>query len=114
MIDPVAPQDLRRAVLGYLREWWAPMLKDPARLRSREYQAYAVLTMCRALYTLEHGTVVTKDAAARWAQETLDPRWTALIERALAWPRGAQADQLNETLDLIRYTLRRSEHLAIS
>lgn len=39
MIDPVSPADLRRAVRGYLEEWWRPMLADPARLRSREYQS---------------------------------------------------------------------------
>jgi hypothetical protein len=69
--------------------------------------------MCRALYTLEHGAVVTKAEAAHWAQETLGPSWAALIQRALAWPRGAQADQLEATLDLIRYTVQRSEHLAV-
>src|SRR6185436_20935863 len=53
LIDPVAPDHLRRAMRSLLREWWAPMLHDIARLRSDEYQAYAVLTMCRALYTLE-------------------------------------------------------------
>ena len=50
LIDPVQPDDLRRTVLGFLREWWAPMLQKPdPRLDSGEYQAYAVLTMCRAL-----------------------------------------------------------------
>jgi hypothetical protein len=43
-----------------------------------EYQAYAILTMCRALYTLQHGTVVSKSVAARWAQEVLGERWAAL------------------------------------
>jgi hypothetical protein len=105
LIDPISPDDLRDAQRAMLREWWQPQLDDHSRLRSREYQAYAVLTMCRALYTLEHGTVVTKAAAARWAQETLGERRAALIERALAWPRGAQVDELRDTLDLIRYTL---------
>ena len=104
MIDPVQPDDLRRAVLGFLREWWSPMLNDPARLRSGEYQAYAVLTMCRALYTLQRSEVVSKPAAARWAQETLGERWAALIAWALAWHHDAASDKLNETLDLIRYT----------
>lgn len=87
LIDPVLPDDLRQAALATLREWWAPMLGDHARLRSREYQAYAALTMCRALYTLQFGAVGSKALAARWAQETLGGRWEALIEMALAWPR---------------------------
>jgi len=113
LIDPVLPNDLRRAVLGFLREWWSPMLHDPARLHSREYRAYAVLTMCRALYTLQHGTVVSKPVAAHWAQEELSRRWTASIERALAWPRGAQSDDMDETLGFIRYTLERSQQFEI-
>lgn len=105
LIDPVPPNDVRRAALATLEEWWAPQLDDPFRLRSREYQAYAILTMCRALYTLQHGTVATKTVAARWAQEALGEPWTALIEPALRWPNGAQPDVLIETLDFIRYTL---------
>jgi predicted nucleotidyltransferase len=109
LIDPVQPDDLRRAVLGVLREWWSPMLQDTTRLQSREYQAYAVLTMCRALYTLEHGTVVSKAVAAAWAQETLGEPCAPLLERALAWPHDPQPDQLEQTLDCIRYTLERCE-----
>jgi len=109
LIDPVQPNELRRAVLGTLREWWKPQLHDRSRLQDPEYQAYAVLTMCRALYTLQHGTVVSKAVAARWTQEELGERWAALIERALAWPQGAQSDEMDETLDLIRYTLELAE-----
>jgi len=114
LIDPVQPNDLRRAVLGFLHEWWSPMLHEPdPRLHSGEYQAYAVLTMCRALYTLQYGTVVLKSVAAQWAQETLGERWAVLIERALAWPHDAQLDNMNETLDFIRYTLERSQQCEI-
>lgn len=108
LIDPISPDNLRDAQRAMLQEWWAPQLDDHTRLRNREYQAYAVLTMCRALYTLEHGTIVTKAEAARWAQDTLDKRWAACIERALAWPRGPQPDELPQTLDLIHYTLERA------
>jgi hypothetical protein len=105
LIDPVASDDLRRAMRSLLREWWAPMLDDTERLRSAEYQAYAVLTMCRALYTLETGMVASKPLAARWAQAALGTRRSALIERALTWRAGMPLDMLDETLDLIHYTL---------
>ena len=113
LIDPVQPNDLRRAALAILREWWSPQLHDPARLHSSEYQAYAILTMCRALYTLQHGIVVSKPVAARWAQEALGEPWAALIERALVWRHGAPLDNLNETLDFIRYTLERGQQFEI-
>ena len=112
LIDPVTPDDLRRAVLEVLRGWYAPMLDDPAALQSRGYQSYTVLTMCRMLYTLQHGAVVSKPFAARWARETLDARWADLIERALIGRQTpnskAQPDDVDKSLDFIRYTLERS------
>jgi hypothetical protein len=107
-IDPIAPDDLRRAMRSLLREWWAPMLHDTARLRSNEYQAYAILTMCRALYTLETGAVASKPVAAGWAQAALDARRATVIERALAWRPGMALVMLDETLDMIQLTLERS------
>jgi hypothetical protein len=84
------------------------MLDDPSRLRSDEYQVYAILTMCRMFYTLEHGEVVSKPTAAHWVMESLDPRWSALIEQALTWRPGLVFDHFEETLDFIRYALDRS------
>lgn len=107
-IDPVAPDDLRRAVAGILREWWRPMLDNPGWMRGREYEAYATLTMCRALYALEYGDIVSKRVAARWARQTQDERWGALIDRAAAWPQEPQPGCLSETLELIRYTIERA------
>lgn len=103
LIDPVTPDDLRRAVVDLFHSWWAPVLDDSTRLRPPAYQAYAVLTMCRILYTLHHGAVVPKPVAARWAQAELGDRWAALIDRALAWP-GVPLDDLPQALDLVRYT----------
>jgi hypothetical protein len=108
LIDPVPPDDLRRAAAGTLREWWAPQLQDHSRLRQPQYRAYAVLTMCRVLYTVQHGTVVPKGVAAQWAQRTLGEPWAALISRALAWPLDGQEDTLDDTLRFLRYTLERS------
>lgn len=105
LIDPVSFDEIRRAVQDVLRGWWAPMLYDPARLARRNYQAYAVLTMARARYTLEKGTLVSKTAAARWAMNELNGKWRALIEQALAWPHGPQPDRLQETQAFIAHTL---------
>jgi hypothetical protein len=105
MIDPVSQDELRTAVQGYLDEWWRPMLINPERLHSREYQAYAVLSLCRALYTLQYGHVASKMESARWAQPTLGERWIGLIDRALAWPQGDQPDEMGETIEFIRFAL---------
>ena len=102
---------LKSGCAGELHEWWSPMLHDPDRLHSSEYRAYAILTMCRMLHTLQYGTVVSKPVAARWAQEILGKQWEALIKKALAWQHQAKFNNMNETLDFIRYTLERSRQI---
>ncbi|KIL40565.1 hypothetical protein SD70_12485 [Gordoniibacillus kamchatkensis] len=109
IIEPVEPDTLRTAVVQLLRDWWQPQLKDSFRLAGSEYQAYAVLTMCRALYTLRHGTVASKPAAGRWAMDKLDERWVPLIEQALNWRHGIELQLMNDTLAFIRFTLEQAE-----
>ncbi|HEX7175789.1 MAG TPA: aminoglycoside adenylyltransferase domain-containing protein [Pyrinomonadaceae bacterium] len=109
LIDPVSPDDLREAVRGILREWWEPMLLDGAWLRRGDlYQAYAVLTMCRALYTLRHGRIASKPVSAAWAQDELGARWATLIERASAWRHDAPSGDLSGATDFVRFTLGRA------
>lgn len=105
LIDPVSPDQLRAAVRTILTEWWARSLDDATWLATGEYQAFAVLTMCRALHTLRHGTVVSKPAAARWAGETLPAPWPAIIDHARNWQDAATAIDLSSTLAFIRFTL---------
>jgi predicted nucleotidyltransferase len=103
LIDPIPPEDLREAVRGILREWWTPMLAEGPLLQNGFYRCYAVLTMCRMLYTLRYGTIVTKPAAARWGQRAVDARWTHLIQQALAWSHDVPPD-LGETRAFIQHT----------
>lgn len=116
LIDPVSPDDLRAAVRDALDGFWRVQLTEPEgrlpRLHMREYQAFAILTMCRALYTLDHGEVVSKPGAARWARETLPPPWPDLIAKALRWRHDTRADDLTETLAFIRYTIERAAEMA--
>ncbi len=105
LIDPVSADDLREAVRGSLREWWSPPFPSPERFQSDGYRAYAVLTMCRSLYVLEHGAVASKPAAARWAVETLVEPWVTLIAAAASWRPGMEFDKLKETTGFIRYAL---------
>ena len=112
LIDPIAPEDLRRAALAVLRDWWALMLDDPAPLAMRGYQSYAVLSLCRILYTLEHGAVASKREAAQWARGVLDSRWGPLIDRAWEGRSAPDADappeDVRETRAFICYALERS------
>lgn len=104
LIHQVTPDQLREAQLGILREWWLPQLTDSHRIERDDYQAYAVLTMCRALYTVTNGDVATKPAAARWAQHTLGEPWAELIDEAERWREGMPLDRFHETLEFIRFT----------
>ncbi len=105
LIDPIPPSALREAVCEKLRIFWQAQLSGPAWLRPRDYQAFAVLTLCRALYTLKQGTIVSKPEAAAWAYQTLDPEWQPIIKRALIWRQQHAEDDLTETLDFLRFAI---------
>ena len=82
---------------------------EPEWLRTREYQAFAILTMCRALFTLAYGAVVSKPAAAAWAQHALPPPWLDLIAKALVWRHDKRPDDMAEMLTFVRYSIDRTE-----
>jgi Domain of unknown function (DUF4111) len=46
------------------------------------YNAYAVLTACRILYSAYHRTLASKDQACGWAMETLPPMWRSVVYAA--------------------------------
>jgi aminoglycoside adenylyltransferase-like protein len=103
LVDPIGPAELRAAVLAAMLDDWALQIEpgaDVAWLRPRGYQAFAVLTMCRNLYTLERGVLASKPAAAAWAVRRLGPPWAGLIERSLGWRADERPDDrhLPETL----------------
>lgn len=109
LIDPVAPAELKKAAQAILTEWWSPLFKDASRLNSSEYQAYAILTMCRCLYTIEEGLVASKPAAAQWVLDTSHgSKWELLIRQALAWRNGDGLNAIDQTLAFVRYTLERA------
>ena len=105
-IAPVGPEALKAETLDVLHGWWQSQLDDPARLRRRGYQAYAVLTMCRMFYTLETGDMASKPAAAHWARPRVAEPWRGLVDRALAWRDGDGVDDFSQTLELIGWMLR--------
>jgi hypothetical protein len=88
-LPPITNEMLFKALLrevGYLRI----EIRNPASKwrDKRFYRAYAVLTLCRVLYSHRFGKVVSKPQAARWALRTLPTRWHSLIRSAVASDRG--------------------------
>jgi predicted nucleotidyltransferase len=117
LIDPVSPDDLRQAMLPILRDWLAHFLDEPDRLSKQGNQSYTVLSLCRILYTLDFGLVISKPDAARWARENLGEQWIPLIDHAWSGRQHpqlkAQAGDVNGTLDFIRFALERSRSFEI-
>lgn len=88
---------------------WKPKLLESEPFDSRDYdssylQAYAILSLCRALYTFEVGKVVSKKVAAQWAKEKYR-QWAGLIGKAQNWKHSAKLDVQEETLEFIRFVL---------
>jgi hypothetical protein len=86
LIDPISRSEFIQTVKRHA-DRWGEWVHDS---RNRPSQAYAILTMCRALYTGMHGTQVSKRKAAVWAAHEL-PEWAGLINSALLW-RAAWCD----------------------
>lgn len=82
IIDPIGHDEFIDTVKSHLVFWreWVETTHD------RPAQAYAILTMCRALYTGTYGDQVSKRKAALWAAQQF-PAWSSLIENALEWRR---------------------------
>jgi len=112
LIDPVGAEDLREAMRALLAGWATKLLEEPERMKGFGYQPYIVLSMCRALYTLTFGRVVSKARAAEWAQESLDGRWRSVVARAWAGrlnPGSEPSPEIvEETVEFIRYVMERS------
>jgi len=109
LIDPVSSGELKWAVVDILNSWIKGFLNDPSPLKSRGYQSYTVLTLCRILHTFKYGTIVSKPIASEWAKENLDTQWKPLIERAWIGRQNpglsSDPDDMKGTLDFIRFAL---------
>jgi hypothetical protein len=110
---PTCPSWCRPAAASSAAPGWrSPAPAGPDRVQQlatvnppgpRNYQAFAVLTMCRDLYVLERGVVVPKPVAAAWAARRLGPPWPEEAARALSWRADERPDDrhLPETVALV-------------
>jgi hypothetical protein len=84
------------------------MLENPTWLREHgsEYHAFTILTMCRAMYTLENGSIVSKPVAAHWVQGKLGEDWSRIIDQAILAQKHGPGDfhLYSNALQLIRIT----------
>ena len=80
LIAPISKEEYIASVRNYVEAWKEYIDESWA----RPSQAYAILTMCRALYAVTCGERVSKKRAALWAEKEL-PEWAELIQNALKW-----------------------------
>jgi predicted nucleotidyltransferase len=91
LIDVIPHDEVVEWVRDHVKGWRIWIVKT----RSRNSQVFAILTMCRALYTVANGDFVSKRQSALWAAEEF-PAWSALIQNAL---RSWREDWYNDTVD---------------
>jgi hypothetical protein len=106
IIDPVTPQQLQEAVLILLRNNWIPWVEKPDIFYGEGHQPFIVLTMCRALYTLKHCDVVSKQQSAKWVLANSDRKWSGLIKQAMAWHYGESRGDIGQTQQFMKYVLK--------
>ena len=85
-LPTITRHELRRALereLGYLREEIVVNTRSKWR-QDLTYLAYAVLTLCRILYSDATGSVTSKPEAAAWALDRVPEEFRDLIRRARA------------------------------
>jgi predicted nucleotidyltransferase len=109
LVDPIPQTELLHAVREFIQEW-REWIENTEFMHRREYQAYAILTACRALYTCRQGKFVSKKQAAVWTEQEL-PEWSSLIQRALVWRNAWREEHIDhdatlpETLRFVYFVL---------
>ena len=80
LIPEISHSEFMEAVREQAEAWkeWVYRMRTPGA------QSYAVLTLCRALYSHTYGKQASKRQAALWAQAHL-PQWAPLIQQSSLW-----------------------------
>jgi hypothetical protein len=110
-VPPISPAIVLEALkreAGYIRE---EIILNPAS-QWRDvpyYRAYAVLTLCRILYSFVKGGIVSKPRAARWALKSLPAKFHKIILEALSRDDDSKPIALNRIAQFTDYTAARLE-----
>lgn len=95
IIAPITQEEFIHSVKTQVQEWREWIYTSD----HRPWQAYAILTICRALYACRFGTQVSKLQAARWAKNEL-PEWDDLIANAILWRQNWRDNQVDHAATL--------------
>ena len=105
LVKEISNSDLILAMRKNLHEYWEAVLDDVSKFKRSDYQVFAILTMCRTLYSLETGDIASKAEAARWATQQLDMQWVDIIKQALAWEPDKGIQLSEEAQRFVKYVL---------
>jgi len=110
IIPEVSIQDVIKASKENLLDEWKPKLSKPLPFENPDYnrdhlQAYAIMTMCRVLYTANNKKFSTKKEASIWAKKKYSKTWGNLIDKAIKWKHGVEMNVEKETLAFIKFTI---------
>jgi hypothetical protein len=95
LIPEISKSEFVEAVREQAEAWkvWVYKMRTPGA------QSYAVLTLCRALYTHTHGRQASKEQAALWARAYL-PQWAPLIQQSSLWLSEGQDEETGDETGL--------------
>lgn len=80
LIEPISDSEFVQGV-RYLTPSWKNYIHD---MKTKGSQAYAILTLCRALYAVTNGEQVSKKKAGIWVQQQF-PEYEELVDKAFEW-----------------------------
>jgi predicted nucleotidyltransferase len=109
LIAPISKEEFIQTVQEHTQAWgeWIH------HMHGQKSQAYAILTLCRALYACHHGEQASKKQAAYWTAQEL-PHWSSLVQKALLWREMQQEEDVDrdatfpETLRFVQFVI---EHI---
>lgn len=109
LIKQIEISDVQKACIDYLFQEWE--LKVAAYYNKNYFQdghnqSYAILQMCRILYTVICGKFGSKKEAASWVKNNFAPEWRNLIEAAENWEYGVTIHREEETINFIKFVIK--------
>ena len=107
------PADVLRRRMQVLIDSFLPDLLSWTSFEIGWAQRYAVTTLCRMLYTLESGEVLSKPASLEWARSALPAEWHGVIQQAiddrpLPWNDAPRPGSVEATITFSEYAKKRA------
>jgi predicted nucleotidyltransferase len=91
LIPTVTQDEFVSGVRAHLQRWPEWITESG----KRKFHGYAVVTVCRGLYSWKHGQQASKRRAAEWAAREY-PEWSSLVWDAVKWREESSDEEVND------------------